>query len=115
MPKRYQVPRKRNLDAQGYRPNVGIIVCNNVGQVLWARRVRKDGWQFPQGGIEHKESPREAAFRELYEEIGLYPHDVRLLAATDKWYRYDVPMRKKVKAGCFRGQKTALVFVPLIK
>ena len=38
-------------DADGYRPNVGIVLFNNLGQVLWARRTRHDGWQFPQGGV----------------------------------------------------------------
>ena len=72
---------KYNLDRDGYRKNVGIIVCNDNSQVLWARRVRHDGWQFPQGGIEPRESARDAAFRELYEEIGLSPADVRLLGS----------------------------------
>ena len=36
-------------DDDGYRPNVGIVLFNNTGQVLWARRSRHDGWQFPQG------------------------------------------------------------------
>ncbi len=94
--------KDKGLDSDGYRPNVGIIICNKSGQVLWARRVRHDGWQFPQGGVEHKESPREAAFRELYEEVGLYPHQVQLLGTTQKWYRYDVPHRPNNR---FRGQK----------
>ena len=96
--------KKSGIDRDGYRPNVGIIVCNHACQVLWARRVRHDGWQFPQGGVEHKESPREAAYRELYEEVGLYPHQVRLLGITEKWYRYDVPNRARFGKR-FRGQK----------
>lgn len=99
--------RKRSnktLDNDGYRPNVAIIVSNPTGQVLWARRVAHDGWQFPQGGVEYKESPREAAYRELYEEVGLYPHQVRLLGNTREWYRYDVPRRSKM-SGAFKGQK----------
>ncbi len=95
---------KKTLDGDGYRPNVGIIVSNPNGQVLWARRVAHDGWQFPQGGVEYKESPREAAYRELYEEVGLYPHQVKLLGNTREWYRYDVPRRSKM-SGAFRGQK----------
>ncbi len=94
----------KNLDRDGYRPNVGLIVCNQQGQVLWARRVRRDGWQFPQGGVEYRESPREAAYRELYEEVGLFPHHVHLIGSTDKWYRYDVPHASR-KRGGFRGQK----------
>ncbi len=98
---------KSSIDRDGYRPNVGIIVCNHASQVLWARRIRHDGWQFPQGGVEYKESPREAAYRELFEEVGLYPHQVRLLGTTQKWYRYDVPGRSKPtgKRHQFRGQK----------
>jgi len=48
----------------GYRPNVGIIICNQVGQVFWARRINKDGWQFPQGGVSRNESLVDAMYRE---------------------------------------------------
>ena len=100
---------KYRLDRDGYRKNVGIILCNDQTQVLWARRVRHDGWQFPQGGIEPEESAKDAAFRELYEEIGLLPDHVELLGATDKWLRYDVPYAPKThyyrRARSFRGQK----------
>ena len=100
---------KYRLDRDGYRKNVGIIVCNANSQVLWARRIRHDGWQFPQGGVEPKESARDAAYRELYEEVGLSPDDVRLLGATDKWLRYEVPYAPKShyfrRSRSFRGQK----------
>ncbi len=100
---------KYRLDRDGYRKNVGIIVCNDQAQVLWARRIRHDGWQFPQGGIEPSESARDAAYRELYEEIGLNPEDVHLLGCTDKWLRYDVPYAPKTnyfrRSRGFRGQK----------
>jgi len=46
-----------------------MIVANSSGQVLWARRVGQQAWQFPQGGIQERESPEEALFRELKEEI----------------------------------------------
>ncbi|MBE8214664.1 RNA pyrophosphohydrolase, partial [Leptospira borgpetersenii serovar Ballum] len=26
------------IDDDGYRPNVGIVICNRQGQVMWARR-----------------------------------------------------------------------------
>ena len=102
---------KSNLDRDGYRRNVGIIVCNNLSQVLWARRIRHDGWQFPQGGIEPKESAREAAFRELYEEIGLESKDVQLLGHTVNWLRYEVPYatnryrHQRKRKQHFKGQK----------
>ncbi|MGM1262175.1 RNA pyrophosphohydrolase, partial [Escherichia coli] len=25
------------IDDDGYRPNVGIVICNRQGQVMWAR------------------------------------------------------------------------------
>ncbi len=28
------------IDEEGYRPNVGIVVANREGQVLWAKRLR---------------------------------------------------------------------------
>ena len=51
------------IDSDGFRPNVGIILTNDVGQVLWARRVNQDAWQFPQGGINDRETPEELLFR----------------------------------------------------
>ena len=39
------------IDPDGYRPNVGIVLMHEDGRVFWARRVRRDGWQFPQGGM----------------------------------------------------------------
>ena len=78
-------------DADGYRPNVGIVLFNNLGQVLWARRTRHDGWQFPQGGVEQGETIEQAAYRELFEEVGLRPQNVQLVGRTRQWLRYDVP------------------------
>ncbi|MGL4733555.1 MAG: NUDIX domain-containing protein, partial [Enterovibrio sp.] len=68
------------IDDDGYRPNVGIVICNRQGQVLWARRFGQNSWQFPQGGIDRGETPEQAMFRELYEEVGLTKKDVRILA-----------------------------------
>jgi putative (di)nucleoside polyphosphate hydrolase len=82
------------IDSDGFRPNVGIILTNNHGQLLWARRIGgQDAWQFPQGGINDNESPEDALFRELHEEVGLRPVDVRLLAETRGWLRYRLPER----------------------
>lgn len=95
------------IDAQGYRPNVGIVLANNSGQVLWARRIGQDAWQFPQGGIDEDESPRDAMYRELREEIGLKPHQVEVVAATRGWLRYRLPahlVRRNSKPLCV-GQK----------
>ena len=75
------------IDSDGYRPNVGIIVANPAGQVLWAKRRGQDAWQFPQGGINSGESIEEALFRELDEEIGLQPKQVEIISSTRGWLR----------------------------
>ena len=86
-----KLPDDQTIDKDGYRPNVGIILCNGGGQVLWARRSRHDGWQFPQGGVERGESVLDAVYRELHEEVGLLPEHVEVIGHTQKWLRYDVP------------------------
>jgi len=79
------------IDEEGYRQNVGIILTNEDGKVLWARRIGQDAWQFPQGGILKTESPEEALYRELWEEVGLDDRHVDILAYTNDWLRYQLP------------------------
>ena len=55
------------IDPDGYRPNVGIVLMNADGRVFWARRIHRDGWQFPQGGMNSDETPLEAIYRLLRE------------------------------------------------
>ena len=81
------------IDEQGYRPNVGIIICNTHGQVLWAKRIGQNAWQFPQGGIKEGETPEQALFRELKEEVGLEEQQVKILGCTKGWLRYRLPKR----------------------
>ena len=81
------------IDDDGYRPNVGIVICDKQGQVLWARRYGQHSWQFPQGGINPGETAEQAMYRELFEEVGLSRKDVRILASTRNWLRYKLPKR----------------------
>ncbi|MDZ7803013.1 MAG: RNA pyrophosphohydrolase [Thiohalophilus sp.] len=81
------------IDSEGYRANVGIILCNPEGKLFWARRIGQQAWQFPQGGIRRDESPEQALFRELAEEIGLAQNDVELIGATRQWLRYRLPQK----------------------
>ena len=80
------------IDDDGYRPNVGIVICNRQGQVLWARRFGQHSRQFPQGH-QSRETAEQAMYRELFEEVGLHRKDVRLLASTRNWLRYKLPKR----------------------
>ena len=95
------------IDKDGYRPNVGIIILNHRNEVFWGKRVNQHAWQFPQGGIKHGESPEQAMYRELNEEVGLARHHVRILGRTRGWLRYDVPDEwiKRDWRGSYRGQK----------
>ncbi len=95
------------IDSEGFRPNVGIILANTSGQVLWAKRIGHNAWQFPQGGIKHGETAEQALYRELYEEVGLAPEQVRILAQTRGWLRYRLPHRyiRQASAPVCIGQK----------
>ncbi|MBN7818442.1 RNA pyrophosphohydrolase [Bowmanella sp. Y26] len=81
------------IDAEGFRANVGIVICNRIGQVFWARRYGQHSWQFPQGGIDQGETVEQAMYRELHEEVGLQPQDVEILGVTKNWVRYKLPKR----------------------
>jgi len=95
------------LDRDGYRPNVGIILANGRDEVFWGKRVHQHAWQFPQGGINHGETPAQAMYRELEEEIGLKADHVRVLGRTRHWLRYEVPEQwvRRDWRGTYRGQK----------
>ena len=95
------------IDRDGYRPNVGIVICNAKNEVFWGKRIREHSWQFPQGGIKSGETPEQAMFRELEEEVGLQPNHVKILGRTKEWLRYDVPQHwvKREWRGSYRGQK----------
>ncbi len=94
------------IDASGFRANVGIILSNQQGHLLWAKRVRQDAWQFPQGGMHAGETVEQTLFRELEEELGLNQKQVRILGRTRHWLRYRIPsaMLRKTQPLCI-GQK----------
>ncbi|MEW6694656.1 RNA pyrophosphohydrolase [Tepidimonas thermarum] len=104
------------LDRDGFRPNVGIILLNQKNQVFWGKRIRTHSWQFPQGGIDRGETPEQAMYRELHEEIGLRPEHVALIARTRDWLRYEVPERyiRRDARGHYRGQKQIWFLLRLI-
>src|SRR5699024_9412159 len=60
--------------------------------LFWGHRIGQlDAWQFPQGGIDPNETPEDAMYRELYEEVGLRPEHIKILGRTDRWLRYRLP------------------------
>jgi len=87
-----------------YRPNVGMVILNRDGRVLWAKRKDMDAWQFPQGGIRREESPKHAMLRELREETGIPPDRVEILAKSRGWIRYVIPEQLR-RGGKYVGQR----------
>jgi len=104
------------IDSDGFRLNVGIILSNQADQLFWARRIGQDAWQFPQGGIDHKESNEDAMFRELREETGLEPQHVKVLGCTQDWLKYRLPKRyvRKNQAPICIGQKQVWYMLRMI-
>lgn len=105
------------IDVDGFRPNVGIILANSRGRLLWARRLGgQDAWQFPQGGIKRNEDPEAALYRELQEEVGLTQKDVKVLGVTRGWLRYRLPKKliRSDKAPVCVGQKQKWYLLQLV-
>jgi len=92
-----------------YRPNVGIVILNEFGQVFAAQRLDRyqDAWQMPQGGIDKGEDPERAALRELEEETGITADLVEPLAQSKGWLPYELPhdLIPKLWKGKYRGQE----------
>ncbi|VFP80345.1 RNA pyrophosphohydrolase [Candidatus Erwinia haradaeae] len=104
------------INRNGYRLNVGIIIYNIKGQVLWAKRTDQYFWQFPQGGIKIYETPKMAMYRELFEEVGLTQQDVHIDYESNNWIQYTFPkklIRWKTKPLCI-GQKQKWYLVRLL-
>ncbi|MHA7835564.1 MAG: RNA pyrophosphohydrolase [Algiphilus sp.] len=81
------------IDADGYRLNVGIVVANARRELLMGKRVRRNAWQFPQGGIDPGEGPQDALWRELYEELGFERDQLEVIGCTRGWLHYRLPQR----------------------
>lgn len=92
-----------------YRPCVGVVLAHEDGRVFVGQRADRDdpAWQMPQGGVDDGETPREAALRELWEEVGVDTALARVEAETSGWITYDLPAEVIPTrwGGKYRGQK----------
>jgi len=101
---------------QEYRPNVAAVILSSKYpeecKIFIAERSDIDGaWQFPQGGIDSGETPKEALFRELEEEIGT--NNIEIITEYPKWIKYDFPPHAVAKMYPFSGQKQKYFLVRL--
>lgn len=92
---------------KNYRPNVAGIILSPLYpfccQILIAQRSDiVNAWQFPQGGIDKGETPKQAIFRELKEEIGT--DELEIIAEFPEWISYDFPENVAKKMQPFDGQ-----------
>lgn len=97
-----------------WRSGVGLIILNDKNETLLCKRADGNGWQWPQGGRDEGETALEAAWRELYEEVGITPDNADLLGQLPNRTEYDFPdyilARHRVADGAnyvqkYRGQR----------
>ena len=75
-----------------FRAGVVAVVTDSAWQVMAFERSDIPGaWQLPQGGINVGEDVGVAAWRELFEETGLGPDQVRLIDEYPEWTVYEWP------------------------
>jgi len=83
------------------------MLFNRNGEVFVGKRIDQtvEGWQMPQGGIDKGETPRQAALRELQEEVGT--DKAEIIAEMDDWVTYDLPEHLVGVAfkGKYKGQR----------
>ena len=67
------------------------MILNNNKEILVGKRLDHPSgfWQMPQGGINEKENPKEAVWREMMEEIGT--NKAKLIKESNKWINYEIP------------------------
>ncbi len=93
-------------ECRPFRPCVGIMLINSDRKIFVGQRIDNSNvaWQMPQGGIDEGETPLDAAWREMLEEIGT--NKAELLAEHSEWLSYSIPksLADRLWRGQYRGQ-----------
>jgi 8-oxo-dGTP diphosphatase len=75
------------MDAQPKRmSSAAMLLENAAGELLIVKANYKDYWTLPGGIVDDGETPKQAAIRETFEEVGLTidPTDVSFVAVIDR-------------------------------
>lgn len=105
-----------------YRPNICVVITNKKrSKVLMFHRIGagKQGWQFPQGGVDPEETDKKALYRELEEEVGT--NRIKVLKKSKKRIKYKFPhwvleefaKEEKTNRPQYKGQKQRWYLVRL--
>ncbi len=82
------------------------MLFNKDNQVFVGQRLDKtsEAWQMPQGGIDGGETPQQAMWREMMEEVGT--NKAEIIHEINEWLFYDLPehLATKLWGGRYKGQ-----------
>lgn len=78
-----------------FRPNAAVIITNSKKEVLLCERgfpgYAEHTVQTVQGGIDEGETPREAAEREMMEELGVEKGNFEIIDELEETFSYEWP------------------------
>ncbi|MEK7426482.1 MAG: NUDIX domain-containing protein [Actinomycetota bacterium] len=108
------------MSGQHFRAGVVIVVRHpdRCRVMVFERSDGAGSWQLPQGGLDAGEEPLAGAWRELREETGLGPDDVKVVAEHPDWIAYEwTPdiMEMHGRAGKRRGQVQKWFFFDVLR
>ena len=97
------------------RPNVCMLVYNRKGQLFLGERIGKSGhWQFPQGGVEPRQSLKRNVIRELEEELGISKSQIGLITRLKARHSYLWKRIPSYAKGKWIGQRQTFWLVEFI-
>ena len=94
-----------NIGIEHYRPCVAMLIIKKGRVLLLERSNHPDNWQVPQGGVEERESPHDALWRELKEETGITSSSVEIASVTKDYLYYQIPCSYRHPKQKYIGQK----------